>query len=58
METVESAMAFSQRIWMESHRGGELSRYGGWPEDVAEEDNNLRMDINSWKNAVHCHRKK
>jgi hypothetical protein len=30
---IESAMRFSEQTWRESHRGGELSKYGSFPRD-------------------------
>lgn len=32
LAVVESAMRFSERTWQESHRGGELSKYGNFPQ--------------------------
>lgn len=49
MATVESAMNFSTRIWGESHRGGELSRYGCWPEDAEREERFLKTAIEIWQ---------
>jgi hypothetical protein len=50
METVESAMVFSPGIWSESHRGGELSRYGGWPVRAEDEERLIHLAISIWEN--------
>jgi hypothetical protein len=50
MAAVESAMNFSPRVWGESHRGGELSRYGSWPMDVTSDESFLRLALDFEKN--------
>ncbi|KAK5654584.1 hypothetical protein OQA88_7213 [Cercophora sp. LCS_1] len=50
MDIVRSAMNFSIRIWGESHRGGDLSRLGCWPDDVWNGDRRLQEAIDLWKN--------
>jgi hypothetical protein len=40
---LEHAMHFSHRLWRESHRGGELTKYGSWPELGSSDETYLRI---------------